>query len=153
MSPSILTSIAAIVISTIAIAWSILSWRKVEWRIRAHENLKLMMAVEAKLSDLPSALRFHGISESEILEAGITVPEFIYLVQNFSAGQAFYEFEADQVDKAFLGDDYRATICAQPEVQKSWRLIRPFMDATPYRQRLDRTFTLYAHRTKSTRDA
>ena len=136
-------SFAAVFVSLGALGWSVWSWRRIEFRARAHENLKLMMAVEAKLADNPSALRFHGIEEAELAGIGLTVQEFIYLVQSFSAAQAFYEFETTKRDEVFLGDDYRAVICANASVQRAWPYVRRFMDDTVYRDRLDKTFRVH----------
>lgn len=132
----------AVAVSLLTLIWVTWSWKKVEFRIRAHENTKLMIAAESKLADLPNALRLHGINTDQIIKCGLTLQEFVYLISNFSAGQSFYEFERLDPKHPFTGDNYRAILCRSPEVIAAWPYIRQFMDDTHYKTKLDLTVKL-----------
>lgn len=124
--------------------WAFWSWRRAEFRIRAHENTKLMIAIEAKLSEIPSALRFHGVTETKIEATGLSVKEFIYLVGSFSSGQTFYEFENQDPGTPFPQDNYRGIMCSHQDVAMAWPLLRNFLDDTSYRKRLETSIQRYA---------
>jgi len=108
--------------------------------------MKLMIATEAKLAEVPTALRFHGITESQIEATGLTVKEFIYLVGSFSAGQTFYEFEQLNPEVPFPQDNYRGVMCSHEDVARAWPLIRVFMDDTPFRKKLETSIRRYTPR-------
>ena len=132
-----------------SLLWALWSWRRVEFRARAHENMKLMMGVESKLVELPSALRFHGVSERQIQETGLSVSEFIYIVSSFSAGQTFYEFESLNTTIPFPQNDYRGIMCSNPDIAKAWPLLCTFLDDTPFRSKLETSIKRYAPATKA----
>src|SRR5689334_4350053 len=90
MNLSLVLSVIAVIISLSSFAYTIYSGRKHERTSALVTNHSAMVAVEARLSDVPAALRFHGIDPEDLARHGVTPQEFAYLVNSFSVGGTYY---------------------------------------------------------------
>src|SRR5688572_3971226 len=73
----------ALVVSLATGVWSLRSIRE-QARIARLANVTGIVDVERSLADVPSALRFHGVTAADLDAAGVTAAELAYLVANCS---------------------------------------------------------------------
>ena len=128
----------AIAISIMALMVSILSafafWASARAAVLGH-----FFSLERSLSELPSALRFHGISERDLEEAGVTAPEFAYLLANSTVGNFYHRLHDPLAKGAFPAGHYRYVLCQTADFRRAWPLIRRMMTPSNFVRRIDAT--------------
>ncbi len=102
-------------------------------------HLPPIVELEARLGDLPSALRFHGVSPSDLEEAGITPQEFAYLVNSFTLGSVWHRIIAPGIKTTYGIDHYRYRMCQAESVRKAWPLVKKLMNPSDFVERIDKT--------------
>lgn len=135
----IILSLAALFFSLHSMLWNKKSFKINHEQAKLSGNLAVLSEIKLKLSDIPKAFRFHGITPEDMLSHDIEPEELAYLAANFIAGQIFYERIPDDYDKPFPEDNYRSTLCNSESVQKAWPLLKKLIDNTPYREKLELT--------------
>ncbi len=140
----VMISITALIASFISLGWQAFSWKKQHEQERLNQNIAILTDIKLKLAEMPEAFRFHGISESEIKEHGLTEKELAYLVANFMAGQVYYETINNDPDEPFGENDYRAQICKTEAFRKAWPLVKRILDDTAYRKKVENTVEKYS---------
>ena len=136
-------SIIALVASFISLGCQAFSWKKQHEQERLNQNIAMLAEIKMKLSEMPEAYRFHGISKNEIREHGVTEKELAYLVANFMAGQVYYEAINNNPDIPFAEGDYRTQICKTEEFRRAWPLVKRMLDDTAYRRKVEKTVERY----------
>ena len=104
-------------------------------------NYTTMIDIEGRLKDMPGALRFHGISPSELTNAGIDMNEFIYLLNSFTSGSMFYQEGPQANEEPFGEDNYRFIMLSHPDVRKAWPYLRRMIEPSVYRRKIENTIT------------
>jgi len=104
-------------------------------------NLSPIINVELKISDIPTVLRFHGITKEQLAEAGVTEQELAYLAASFSAGRIYHEARKGHITTPFdeTSESYRYRMCASPDTRKAWKLIRLMMNESSFVDRIQAT--------------
>ena len=146
---TLILSIVALVISISSLLWTI--WFNLR-RARVDPMLNYLSKlsdVERMIATTPSALKFHGIEERELVEAGITAQEFAYLVSSFTLGGAYHRAYMDNSQKPITPGTYRYTMCSADATRRAWPLLRRMMAHTPYRDQLEATIRII-HEQRST---
>jgi hypothetical protein len=105
-------------------------------------NITNIVNIERSLSDVPSALRFHGISQQCLDDAGVTADEFAYLLASCSATSLYHNFSRENPDQPFAADSYRHAMCASADFRKVWPLLKRMMNPGTFVARMDRTIAL-----------
>ena len=102
-------------------------------------QLSEIVEVEARLGELPEALRFHGMSKEELDQAGLTPQEFAYLLNSFTLG-GIRDRQLYPILRAPFGvDSYRYRMCKSKETRKAWPLVRKLMNPSDFVERVDLT--------------
>lgn len=139
MNWSLCLSVAAILIAIGSLLWNILWSRDVRRRDTHYANSTLLAQIELALKDVPSAIRFRGFSEAELRAAGLTAPEFAYLLANVLAGWVLYEVAEPDSREPFSAGSYRYKLFQSEHTQRAWPLIKQVLDVCPYTDRIDNT--------------
>lgn len=131
----------AIFISLISIAITLwFNFRKLE--VQNMSNLSHMIAQERFLADIPSAFRFHGITDDQIKNAGITAEELSYLVSSITAGGVYHRTHSPNCAKSFDKGSYRYNMIKSEEFRKAWPLVKQMMNKTSFTTKIDNTINL-----------
>lgn len=106
-------------------------------------NLSSIVQVERSIGSIEktNAFRFHGITDEEINDAGVTKEELAYLVASFTAGRIYDAcvFPEVSMTEPLKNTHYRYKMLAQPETRKAWHLIARMMTADSYIKKLELT--------------
>ncbi len=84
MSQEFIISLFALIFSIISILWTIISNTRQRKESAIATGFSLVTSAESLLGEIPSALKFHGIDQSELDEIGIVTKEFAYLLVGLS---------------------------------------------------------------------
>jgi hypothetical protein len=96
-----------------------------------------------RIDEIPSVLRFHGVSNEDLDAAGVTAKEFAYLVASFEAASVYYRFH-EKSPKPFKESSLRYKLLATPATRKAWPLLSRFFEAdTSYRRKIETTLQLF----------
>jgi len=134
-----------IVIASIALLVSIASslWtyrqNREQVRVARLSNLTSIVGVEGSLGKVPSALRFHGIDQAELAEAGVTPEEFAYLLTNCTATAFYHNTSNEKPDQPFAEGSYRRAMCVTPDFQRAWPVLKKMMNKGMFVSRVDAT--------------
>jgi hypothetical protein len=133
-----LISLAALIISIVSISWSIHIGRR---RMNAAElaSLSHVVNIEQTLGQVPTALKFHGITLKEIKKADIEPKELSYLLSSFTAGAIYHGTKAQKKIKTFEVGSYRYEMCKSEATRKAWPIIKRLMNPSNYRDKIDAT--------------
>lgn len=113
-------------------------------------QLSAIVEVEARLGDLPEALRFHGMSKEELDQAGITPHELAYLLNNFTLGGTSDRILGRNLRIPFGVDSYRYRMCKSKETRKAWPLVKKLMNPSDFVDRIDLTIREQIEQEEST---
>ncbi len=102
-------------------------------------NVGLMSDIKKSIITTPEILRFHGICKEELDNAGVSIEEFVYLLNSFNAGLAFYAPTEFGELKPFSSGSIRYKMCEEDSVQKVWPLLKKMMNEGQYRDKIDLT--------------
>jgi len=107
-------------------------------------SFALMAQAEAMLKDVPSALKFHGVSDEDLRRAGITPEEFVYLIVNFTGAGVLYRMSEPDSTAPFQKGSYRYVMLSQPATQRAWPLLRKLINPEigSYGKRIEATLKL-----------
>ncbi len=122
-------------------ASALYSWRSSRASILGH-----FVQLERSLENTPLAFRFHGISEDDIRDVGITAEELSYLVASFTCGNFYHHLLAPFNKNVFPEGHYRFAMCASEPFQKAWPLVRKMLSPSNFVIRVDRTIELLKSR-------
>lgn len=136
-----LISLAAIIISFGSIGWSIYIGRR---QINAAElaSLSHVVDIERTLGEVPTALKFHGITIEEMKKADIEPQELAYLLSSFTAGAIYHGTKVQRKIKTFQDGSYRYEMCKSEATRKAWPIIKRMMNPSNYRDKIDSTINL-----------
>lgn len=102
-----------------------------------------MGTLEKGIGEIPTILRFYGISDEELSLYGITATEFGFLLASFTFGSTYYRVLTPDDPSAFEPGTYRYKICSSPDTRRVWPLIRTCMMPSNYREKVDATVALF----------
>lgn len=105
-------------------------------------HLSEIVEVEARLGELPEALRFHGMSKEELDRAGLTPQEFAYLLNSFTLGATWDRILHPNLRTPFGVDSYRYRMCKSKETRKAWPLVKKLMNPSVFVDRIDLTIRM-----------
>lgn len=142
-------------IGLLAVVWTLRSnvvilgemQRQLRAQMFAESELQFV-TLEQLFAKVPSALKFHGINESELKEAGVTPDEFAYLMANFTAGGVNVRALWEEDIKPFEKGDYYRTMMESIHTRKAWPIIRQLMAPSPYKERLQATYDVIRKETE-----
>ena len=128
----------ALLISTLIGVWTLRHTRE-QARAARLANVTNIVSIERSLADVPTALRFHGISQHDLDQVGITAAEFAYLVASCSATSLFHNSSEEDPGKPFGPGNYRRRMCESADFQRAWPLLKRMMNAGTFVSRMDAT--------------
>ena len=104
-------------------------------------NLVAIVPIERSLGDIQSAFRFHGITDQDFKEAGVTPQELAYLVASFTAGRIYDDQARSEsfMKEPYNESHYRYKMLAQHSTRRAWPLIARMMTADEYIEKLEIT--------------
>jgi hypothetical protein len=137
----LLIALVALFVSAVTGIWT-LRLNRDQLQSARLANVTNIVNIERSLSDVPSALRFHGISQQSLDEAGITANEFAYLLASCSATSLYHNFSREDPNQPFAVDSYRYRMCATADFRKAWPLLKRMMNTGTFVSRMDRTIAL-----------
>jgi hypothetical protein len=132
-------SAAALAISMVSLAMTIYLSRTQALVNARLANLTMRVGLVDKVCETPSVLRFHGISTSDLEAAAITPAEFSYLLGLYEAGSAYFEHYQRGEHTPFATGELRYKMCATADFRRAWPLIKKFVQATPFTDRIEAT--------------
>ncbi|MDO9528330.1 MAG: hypothetical protein Q7J27_04130 [Syntrophales bacterium] len=138
---SLAISLTALIISIGSFGWSIHIGRR---RMNAAElaSLSHVVNIEQTLGQIPTALKFHGITPEEMEEADIEPKEVAYLLSSFTAGGIYHGTKAQKKIKTFEVGSYRYDMCKSEATRKAWPIIKRMMNPSNYRDKINATINL-----------
>lgn len=131
-------SLVALLVS-LGTAWWTVVFNRGQMNSGVWTNLNPIVQVERSLGQVPSAFRFHGITETNLSEAGVTAEELAYLVASFTSGHIYHMTHNPDAVTPFPENSYRYQMLSAPATQQAWPLIKRMLSGTNYTQRLDAT--------------
>lgn len=118
------------------IVWSALRVRKDQERLAIIANLNKRIDIELKIAENPGYLKFHGIKEKDIVDAGFTLKEFAYLVASFTAGELWYRvYEKDR--KTAPKNSLRDRMLENEETRRAWEFVKVMINDSKYVDMID----------------
>jgi hypothetical protein len=130
------------VISFLSLVFSAVALWQTRRSVRASTligHLSEIVQVESRLGELPSALRFHGLTKENLNKAGIDGPEFAYLLNSFTLASVRQDILRPKIRSVFPRESYRYQMCLSKDTRKAWPLIKKLMNPSPFVDRIDRT--------------
>jgi len=101
-------------------------------------NLEMLYRTENSIyapENIDSLIKLHGISKSEIDDAGLTLSEFEYINKSLKASLVYYIIDSGSDTKL---SDYRKTFLSNPKVKSVYDLVRGrFLSNTKFIEILD----------------
>lgn len=137
-----ITAVSALIVSLIALWHANRIHRRSESSDTLLAHLSDIVQVESRLSNIPSALRFHGLSTKDLKEVDVTAEEFGYLLNSFTIGGVWHRILDKGVASPFTPGSYRHTMCLSPDTRKAWPVIKRMLNPGEYIDRVDRTISL-----------
>ena len=139
MAPEAWIALAAFVFSVIALFRGELTQRALQRAQREDSsmttNIASLVEVWSSIAKKPSVLRFHGVTEEELVAAGIDVEELAYLIASFETASDYYDRIENQAGP-FPKESIRYSMCASESTQKAWPVVRRFFASdSPYFKR------------------
>ncbi|HEU0299640.1 MAG TPA: hypothetical protein VFR37_09305 [Longimicrobium sp.] len=125
MEPEIAVAVLALIVSVAAFAWTLHSQSVQAKHATLQANMALLVEMWGTLARKPSLLRFHGIDEAELREAGVDAEELAYLVASFEAASVYYRYFENSAEP-FPEGSLRQRMCASEATQRAWPLLRRF---------------------------
>lgn len=135
-------SIIAIIISIGSFVYTIYSNARAVKNAAMFNNLTTIINVEAQLANVPSALKFHGVSIKELENINITPQEFAYLLTSFTAGGIYYKTYFPNDSTPFDKNSYRYEMCQSEQTRNAWPILKKFITNTNYRKKIENTIDL-----------
>ena len=134
-----LISAISLVLSLVAVLLSLRANRRQEVAATMLGHLCPIVELEARLGELPQALRFHDVSVEEIREAGLEPQEFAYLVNSFTLGSVWHQIITPKIKTAYGIDEYRTRMCRSKEFRRAWPVVKKLLNPTEFVDRIDAT--------------
>jgi hypothetical protein len=129
----------SVLISITALVLSIMARKRLEYVGALNTHLNSFLGVERMVAETPSILEFHGISQSDLNNTGISSNELAYLLNNFTAGGMYFRVNRKRLNCAFDPSSYRYRMLLSDKTRKGWPLVKQMMAAGPYRDKIDLT--------------
>ena len=101
----------ALLVAMFALWHSIRAGRKQAGFATYLAHLAEIVQVEARLGQLPEALRFHGIRKEDLESVGVTPQELAYLVNSFTLGSAWHKILTPSIITPYGVGSYRFLRC------------------------------------------
>lgn len=139
MSLELALALIASVISIINLIFFVVLWRKQKNVGVTSITLQAFAELERSIANVPSALRFHGITLEELKEIDITPEEFAYLVSSFSTGYIYHYGVTPKDIKPSTVDSYRYNLLRSPSTRKAWPLIKLMLGGGKYVDKMEAT--------------
>ena len=139
MSPELIISLVAVVVSLISSGFGIWSWGKQKNVNAMSTFLAAIAQVERTLGQVPTAVRFHGIKPEELQDIGITPEEFAYLVASFTVGWIHHHSVTPGDTTPWVKGSYRYNMFCTEATRKAWPLIKRMMGPDKYCEQLEAT--------------
>lgn len=131
----------ALVVSTLIGVWTLRHTRE-QARAARLANVTNIVSIERSLADVPTALRFHGISQRDLDQAGISAAEFAYLVASCSATSLYHNSSEENPGKPFGPGNYRRRMCESEDFRRAWPLLKRMMNGGTFVSRMDATIAV-----------
>jgi hypothetical protein len=125
LNAELLVAMLALVISVVALVWTVYSQRIQAKHAILQENMAILVEIWGALGRKSSMLRFHGISEAELSDAGVDAEELAYLIASFEAASVYYRY-FENTPEPFPEGSLRQRMCASEATQKAWPVLKRF---------------------------
>lgn len=119
------------ILSWVALIASLWALREAQRSQKRSEDVGALLAhqsdiveTEARLGSLPKALRFHGLSLTDLQEVGLEPEEFAYLLNSFTLGGVWQRVIGKGNTGPYQGGSYRYVMCKSRDTRKAWPLVR-----------------------------
>lgn len=90
-------------------------------------NLKELLSLYENIKTEHSLLKCYGIKLDDITSTGLTVVQFVHLVQEFTAGEMFYDTILEfKRERTFRKGSYRYYLCSLETTKNSWKYLKIF---------------------------
>jgi len=134
----LLISSLALIVSAVTGVWTLRNSRDQAQAARL-ANVTSIIDTERSLAGVPTALRFHGITQAALDEAGVTAAEFAYLLANCSSTSLYHNWSSEDPNLPFAENSYRHAMCASADFRRAWPLIKRMMNKGTFTSRMDAT--------------
>jgi hypothetical protein len=136
---AVIVAIVALIFSVGTFIKQLRDQRRLKYLEALQSNGALLLETWKQLASVPSALRFHSITEEQLKECGVSKEELIYLVILFESADYYYQHLA-KGKGSFKEGSLRYALLQNPATRRAWPLIKPFFIAsTRYVERVDQT--------------
>jgi len=146
MTPEAWTALAALLVSAIALYRGELTQRALQRAQREDSsmttNIATLVEVWSSIARKPSVLRFHGVTEEELIAAGIDAEELAYLIASFETASDYYDRVENQAGP-FPKESIRYAMCASMPTQRAWPIVKRFFASdSAYFKKIEETMKL-----------
>jgi len=131
-------SIFSLIISIVALYVTYKCNKKALELNNRNDHLLSMIQVENTLQNVSSALRFHGIEVADLEKTGVSVNEFVYLLNSFTSASIYFA-DTDIDDRPFKKESYRYKMLLNPDVQKVWPYLSKMIEPSKYKMKIENT--------------
>jgi hypothetical protein len=139
LNAELLVAMLALVVSVVALGWTAYSQRDQAKHATLQENMVILVEMWSALGRKPSLLRFHGVSETELDNAGVDAEELAYLIASFEAASVYYRY-FENTSEPFPEGSLRQRMCASEATQKAWPVLKRFFAGdTTYMAKIEAT--------------
>jgi hypothetical protein len=97
------------------------------YRGLSQSNLKELLGLYENIKTNHGLLKCYGIEPDNLKSTGLSVEQFVHLVQNFTAGEMFFDtiFEFNR-KPTFEKDSYRYYLCSLETTKNAWKYLKIF---------------------------
>ncbi len=133
-------AIIALIVALIGTAIALMSYRSSQRTAMLQVNLDLILKGNEQLGKNINLLGLHGVDEIDVKKLNISEAEFLYILNSFYAGQAFYYIK--QPFCRIKLSEYRKKMLENPKVEATWKeVIRPnLIGETSYVKAIDKFY-------------
>ncbi|MEO0964312.1 MAG: hypothetical protein AAFY08_04260 [Planctomycetota bacterium] len=144
MSIELTLSMLAFLMAFASLVWTVVSHRQQSHDASISAAFPLMAQAESMLKEIPTALRFHNVTEDELQSFGLTHEEFAYLLMNFTAAGIYYRMHDPSDESPFPKDSYRYQMLASPSTRRAWPILKRFIntDIGNYANKIEKTILI-----------
>lgn len=118
--------------------WNRKKAREDQEKLAIISNLNKRIDIQLAIGNNPDLLRFHGITDEELSNAGVSPEELAYLVASFTAGEIWYRINEKEIE-VFRENSFRRRMLKSEQTRRAWGTVKKMMNDSEYVNVCDRT--------------
>lgn len=133
-----IAAVGAFLLSIFTLFFSFYMQAQARTRQSASESLAGFATLEQMIKEVPTVLKFHGITDKELELANVTGREMSYFLSNMTTGGIYYRTTARKGLIKFFGEEgYYGEMFKHEVTRNAWAICRRCLAPSNYRKQLD----------------